>query len=697
MVFRRLLSVNTIGVETQYSLPIMTMNKKTNGILTNVDSDDEYDDIVQAIVDEAKALPEVLPVPQKPKRASKLVPIPDYFLKLDKHMAATHILCLDKENTEVATHLSSVPLSQYNSLDPLHVIPLEKFGVNKLRNMCTFFNRMASGNLKECLALLSAVKKEPNIIAKIMEIDVTEKDIDIMNRSRHAFRMTTLIFGCKDRSEDFGNLNKDRNRTVLELKLVDNFYAKLCNDTNNQLMNCHKLILPYENPLLQDVYDAHLKPDDPEKLGIQHPMHPVSPILLKNAPAFLMFLVKLRNNMVRMLTKSGTHDTDAYEYTGLALKQGKKPRFVTKEALYYFYMQGDLNYSTMESFTPSLPKGITGANFASAESQGMTAKKQQQISAAKFDEMQSLLTVELEERKLLRVAKLAEKDQKQKERVAEKEYKWKAREQDMQIAAIQHADAKRDAYIVKLEVSIEKLAKQQFRCVRLIDQSSKDETVEYLKEELQNVKDKKHGYEKTLLQLEQEKMASLSSNSFPVLSRTPFKMVNDNMSTHTLLLNRANVNTPMFYDDPTLTNGLLLNRANVNTPMFYDDPTLTNATNVESSDPAIPTAGNAVIAENPSLAALLAVVAGGGSSGITNTNEIPRLNGGRMHCIPRHKKARVATILEPTDDSSTSSDVLDLLPFKKSGVPGVPVGYEDAVDETESQPLIFLGRKGVPL
>lgn len=244
----------------------------------------------------------------------------------------------------------------------------------------------------------------------------------------------------------------------------------------------------------------------------------------------------------------------------------------------------------------------------------------------------------------------------------------------MQIAAIQHADAKRDAYIVKLEASLEKLAKQQFRCVRLLDQSSKDETIEYLKEELQNVKDKKHGYEKILLQLEQEKIASLSSNPFPLFSRTPFKTVNDNLSTHSLLLNRANIDTPMFYDEPMLT----------------------DATNIESSDPAIHTAVNVAIAENPSLAELLAVVAGGGSSGITSTNEIPRLNRERMPYIPRHKKARVATIPEPTDDSSTASDVLDQLPLKKSSIPGVPVGYEDAVDENESQPLIFLGRKGVP-
>jgi hypothetical protein len=77
---------------------------------------------------------------------------------------------------------------------------------------------------------------------------------------------------------------------------------------------CHSLILPYEKPMLQSIYNGYLDPSNPEVLGNQHPKCPVAPILQKHAPAFLMHLVKLRNIMVKHLTKSGTHTTDAFEY-----------------------------------------------------------------------------------------------------------------------------------------------------------------------------------------------------------------------------------------------------------------------------------------------------------------------------------------------------------------------------------------------
>jgi hypothetical protein len=74
--------------------------------------------------------------------------------------------------------------------------------------------------LKECLTTISNVKREPLVIERIMQIDMSEQDLDIINCSKHAFHITTLIFGCSNRSADFGALNKDRNRTVQELKKV---------------------------------------------------------------------------------------------------------------------------------------------------------------------------------------------------------------------------------------------------------------------------------------------------------------------------------------------------------------------------------------------------------------------------------------------------------------------------------------------
>jgi hypothetical protein len=109
-------------------------------------------------------------------------------------------------------------------------------------------------------------------------------------------------------------LNKDRNQSVMELKKVETFYLNLCNDTNDETLQCHSLILPYEKPMLQSIYNGYLDPSNPEVLGNQHPKCPVAPILQKHAPAFLMHLVKLRNIMVKHLTKSGTHTTDAFKY-----------------------------------------------------------------------------------------------------------------------------------------------------------------------------------------------------------------------------------------------------------------------------------------------------------------------------------------------------------------------------------------------
>jgi uncharacterized 2Fe-2S/4Fe-4S cluster protein (DUF4445 family) len=40
-------------------------------------------------------------------------------------------------------------------------------------------------------------QKKTTVVARIMEIDMTEKDIDIINRSKHAFRITTLILGAR--------------------------------------------------------------------------------------------------------------------------------------------------------------------------------------------------------------------------------------------------------------------------------------------------------------------------------------------------------------------------------------------------------------------------------------------------------------------------------------------------------------------
>jgi hypothetical protein len=319
---------------------------------------------------------------------------------------------------------------------------------------------------------------------------------------------------------------------------------------NDDTLECHSVILPYEKQFLSALYRGYLDPSNHEVLGLQHPMHPVSPFTPKNAPAFLMQLVRLRNIMIKNLTKSGTHTTDAHTYTGVALKQGKKPRFVTKETLYYFYMQSDLNYTTMESFTPSLPKGITGENYAMAEIQGMTAKKQQKISAAKFDEVQELVIVELEERKLQRqekakclAEKVSEKAQKVQEKISE--------DHEMSIAAAEHVDRKRNAYIAKLESSIEKLGKQQFRCVRMIDSTSKTESLNYLKAELENVKERKRGYEEMLIKLEQEKLASISLNPFLLPSRTPFKLFSDNCTPYSMLMNRSEVETPMLQQEPT--------------------------------------------------------------------------------------------------------------------------------------------------
>jgi hypothetical protein len=104
--------------------------------------DDETEDITTPKEDilQQTEIPTV-PTTQRKKRLSKLVSIPDYFLNLEKVIAATHILCLDKGNPEVATHLLAVPISEYDRLDVSHVIPLENFGVNRLRNICTFFNR----------------------------------------------------------------------------------------------------------------------------------------------------------------------------------------------------------------------------------------------------------------------------------------------------------------------------------------------------------------------------------------------------------------------------------------------------------------------------------------------------------------------------------------------------------------------------
>jgi hypothetical protein len=700
----------------------MTSKQKCNNLLTNIVIDDkDVNEVIEAIVDSAIANTDKIlatSVAKKPRKMSKLIPIPDFFFHLDKIVAATHILCLDKGKTEIATHLLAVPISEYDSTNLSHIIPLEKIGVNRLRNICTFFNRKGSGNLSECLDILSAIKKEPMVIASILKIDLTERDIDRINRSKIAFRMTTLIFGCTDRSNDFGQLNKDRDRSVLELKKIEQFYIGLCNDVKNEGLKCHSLLLPYDNELLRDVYKGHLNPKDHLVLGDQHPKHPVTPITPKNAPAFLMQLVRMRNIMVKHLTKSGTHTTDAYDFTGLALKQSKKPRFVTKEALYYFYMQGDLNHTTMESFTPSLPKGVTGANYANIEMQGLTMKKQQQIAAAKNAEVQDLFKSELEERKVQRelahartAAKEVEKMQKQKAKDAEKEQKHKQREQEMQFAAVQHADLKRDTYIARLEASIEKLAKQQFRYVRMIEHSSKDATIEYLTEELKMVKEKKLGYEKTLQQLEQEKLASLSLKPFQLATRTPFKTVNANAPHYTLLLNRKEVDTPMF------SRGL--------EALVYQEPETavyqeSDASSVyQKSDDFVYQEPEVLVNQEQEMLGLLEIVAGNGS--FAKSDNDPPSDRDSCHYLPCHKKARVGgtpesiagstpesiagstpesiagSTPESIDDASTSSESPYPMSLKKARIPGVPFGYEDAVDENESQPLIFLGRKGVPL
>jgi hypothetical protein len=211
---------------------------------------------------------------------------------------------------------------------------------------------------------------------------------------------------------------------------------------------------------------------------------------------------------------------------------------------------------------------------------------------------------ELEERKLYReqaaariIAKEAEKEQKQKIKNAEKDHQQQQREQEMHIAAVQHSDAKRDAYIAKLEASIEKFAKQQLRCFR-----------------------------KTLHCLELEKLASLSSNPFTLPTRTPYKSVHDNTPTYHLNMKGLEVDTPILCDQPTVAKNLEL---------------------LASRD--------ASGIENQSLASLLAIVAGDSFSSIDSLNQASQPQ--RSHYIPRHKKARSENILSPPDDSSIGSEL----------------------------------------
>lgn len=621
---------------------------------------------------------EIKALPPKKKKFSKLVEVPDYFYLLKPQDAHKYLLCLDKSTPQTVTHLAAVPDGEFDPTNLSHIINLKDgIGVDRLRKMCSFFKRKASGNLKECLSLLSDVKLEPLLVAKIKEndTDAKDRDLDMINRSKILFRMTTLVFGCPERSNEFGSLNKDRSRTVIETRKTETFYKELCDDINDENLECHASLLPYENPMFSNLYDGYLSLDN---LQMQHPKHPVSALPVNNAKAFIEQVIRLRNIMVKNMTKSGSHDADAFNFVQPALRLGKKPRFITKEALYYFYMQADMNHGTMSSFTPSLPKGVSGANFVDLEKNAVSAKRQQQIAAEKFDEMQDMFKDEMNERKAFREkfesdksVKVSIKEEQAKQRRINKERKLKLLEE-------QQANQMIDKYIERLEASIERFRKQELQYIKMLDRSTKSESIKCLNSSLEAVVVKIADYEEKLLLAEEQKLQSIT--------RKASNDTNEYNSPHddVHLYDDEDVTPYQDDDDINPAYGISVNVPQIETPMLTERPILaTKGTSVVEKSVAneVPLTSNGGFS---ALAKSLGIEVG-------DTENHPPLNQGKKRYIPRGSKAYVPPAPQNESDVESVADLLAPLPRK---YPHVPIGYEDVYDERESQHLIYLGRNG---
>jgi hypothetical protein len=414
------------------------VNKEVNVSTDNLDEEALYREL------------EIITVPEEWRRFLREKRLlPPYFMKLSNKDAWDHLICNhpDPEQGDIVTHLLAVPLAEFDPTYPDHLLCFTKdMNVNQLRKICSKFGRKNPRTRDECRGVINQIKKEPSNVEKLKAIDLSVQNTDTLNRTRIVFRLTTHLFGVEAFRDRFSMFNKKLKRPDFEGRFIDTFYSDLREAINNNSSETNDELLPCPEASFQEQYESYLSI---QSLGLQHPSYPVIPIDARNnvlIPECISLLLRMRVVMIKNLTKSGTHDTDAFLFTMAAFRGIRKMKFISQHALYYFFMHAKANPGIMEGHSRSLPSGIAGGNFLIEDNSTIKTKKRSQ--------MEDIATS---------IQKGLEGDTMRREAIANRK---------MTVWQMELVDRRRNECISELKKSISSLQKQQFKYFNLVEKAT---------------------------------------------------------------------------------------------------------------------------------------------------------------------------------------------------------------------------------
>ena len=240
--------------------------------------------------------------------------------------------------------------------------PLEKFTLDQIKKIASKLGLARQKSKADYLTKLNeVVKNQLEVVIHSGSTRIEQQQAKLYNNSIIVMRFIGIVFHVSF-SAACANLNDNKKRKEFENGFGPNnkrFFEKIANIINDDESNYHKEVLPLPNVIGKhdtgNLYSIRMNNVDTLERPTCKLAEPVQWSRLKQINALLH---KVYQTMKKNMSESGSHDSDAFNYTGSALGKCAAITTITPTNMYYFYMQMVFNDKLCVANQTTLPENL---------------------------------------------------------------------------------------------------------------------------------------------------------------------------------------------------------------------------------------------------------------------------------------------------------------------------------------------------